>query len=113
MRCSECGEKGHLSKTCIVRYKCLEKINSRKKCAICLEQSFKSQCKTRCGHLFHINCIKEWFKHNATCPICRTVIVEKTAKDIVDMIIESILDLEFNSLDENTISLYFENEILT
>ena len=24
-----------------------------------------------CGHLFHKNCIKKWFRKNPTCPLCR------------------------------------------
>ena len=24
-----------------------------------------------CGHKFHYNCIKKWFKQNPSCPLCR------------------------------------------
>lgn len=25
-----------------------------------------------CRHMYHYNCISEWFKVNSTCPICKT-----------------------------------------
>lgn len=43
-------------------------------CCICLKFIAKGQriadfsC---CRQVFHTHCIKEWFKHNNTCPICR------------------------------------------
>lgn len=43
-------------------------------CSICLsEYRPKETLKTipECQHCFHANCIDEWLKLNATCPICR------------------------------------------
>ncbi|CAK7324152.1 unnamed protein product [Dovyalis caffra] len=43
-------------------------------CAICLsEYKFKDTLKTipECKHCFHSDCIDEWLRVNATCPICR------------------------------------------
>jgi len=28
--------------------------------------------KLKCNHIFHKKCIKEWYKNNRNCPICRT-----------------------------------------
>lgn len=43
-------------------------------CTICLsEYQPKETLRTipECDHYFHANCIDEWLKINATCPICR------------------------------------------
>lgn len=43
-------------------------------CAICLsEYQPKDTIRTvpACNHYFHSNCIDEWLKLNATCPVCR------------------------------------------
>jgi len=43
-------------------------------CPICLsEYQAKETLRTipECNHYFHANCIDEWLKMNATCPLCR------------------------------------------
>ncbi|KAK9988577.1 hypothetical protein SO802_028816 [Lithocarpus litseifolius] len=43
-------------------------------CPICLsEYKPKETLRTipECNHYFHVNCIDEWLKINATCPVCR------------------------------------------
>ena len=42
-------------------------------CAICQEnfQLFSIVTKLECEHLFHTDCISEWFKNASTCPLCR------------------------------------------
>ena len=46
------------------------------KCMICMmEYEEGDQLKTlTCFHKFHSDCIKEWFKRQNFCPICRTEI---------------------------------------
>lgn len=42
-------------------------------CSICLVH-FSPQEEVHplsCGHVFHENCIQEWFKDRDTCPMCR------------------------------------------
>ncbi|KAL8091306.1 RING-H2 finger protein ATL20-like [Apium graveolens] len=45
-------------------------------CAICLSE-YKPNDTLRtvpeCNHYFHSNCIDEWLKLNATCPVCRNL----------------------------------------
>ncbi|CAM8884096.1 unnamed protein product [Rhodiola kirilowii] len=45
-------------------------------CSICLCE-YKAQDMLRtipdCNHYFHSNCIDEWLKLNATCPVCRKI----------------------------------------
>lgn len=46
---------------------------SREECTICLEY-FKNGDdirKLKCNHIFHENCIEEWFLKEITCPVCR------------------------------------------
>lgn len=43
-------------------------------CPICLsEYQPKETLRTipECNHYFHANCVDEWLKLNATCPVCR------------------------------------------
>ena len=43
-------------------------------CSICL-QTMKRSTKLDCGHLYHSQCIREWYKQENTCPMCRCPIV--------------------------------------
>ena len=45
------------------------------KCSICLEvfRDGMSVAKLRCNHIFHENCINEWFDINFTCPLCKQI----------------------------------------
>lgn len=48
--------------------------NDASTCAICLsEYKPKESLRTipECNHYFHAECIDEWLKLNATCPVCR------------------------------------------
>lgn len=47
--------------------------NPANECTICLSPLEKDQMATRigCEHLFHYNCLTEWFKMKPNCPICR------------------------------------------
>ena len=42
-------------------------------CSICQEgiTEVGSTCIIECGHLFHPNCISEWFTRSVHCPMCR------------------------------------------
>ena len=44
-----------------------EKIN---KCIICFSEIEKGKY-LNCGHVFHLNCIKEWIFYYKTCPMCK------------------------------------------
>jgi hypothetical protein len=43
-------------------------------CSICYDDNEKKQyIKLKCGHKYHVNCIKEWLKRdNNKCPMCMT-----------------------------------------
>ncbi|CRK90384.1 CLUMA_CG004074, isoform A [Clunio marinus] len=45
-------------------------------CLICCEPHLKSEdiVSTPCGHVFHRNCIKHWFRIRKSCPKCRAAI---------------------------------------
>jgi len=42
-------------------------------CSICHDNYTQHEpiCKLPCDHEFHNKCIKQWFEHNKTCPMCR------------------------------------------
>jgi hypothetical protein len=46
-------------------------------CSVCLEEMKKGEevCELkRCGHVFHNECVNEWFKTKNSCPVCRDVL---------------------------------------
>ena len=47
-------------------------------CPICYEElrHFEKVCELPCKHLFHDKCIREWFKRESNCPMCRKVLGE-------------------------------------
>lgn len=56
-------------------------------CSICYaELSLKDENAVTlpCGHLFCKGCIKEWFKENSTCPICRKVLKKGDLNSILN-----------------------------
>jgi hypothetical protein len=36
-----------------------------------ISRQLVSTVRARCGHIFHENCIQEWFQNHNTCPVCR------------------------------------------
>lgn len=65
-----------IEKTCIIDIKEI-KFNI---CPICLE-NIKKEKKLKCNHSFCRKCIKTWKHENNTCPICRSVIIDKKKKE--------------------------------
>lgn len=50
----------------------IEKISDVKEnCSICFTELNSHPVKLKCNHIFHIDCISQWVKTSATCPICR------------------------------------------
>ncbi len=57
----------------------MQPVNNQKyTCCICLDDISShlyeiKQCPTalRCGHVFHLSCVNEWFKGKLNCPLCR------------------------------------------
>jgi hypothetical protein len=40
-------------------------------CAVCLEQTKRTDKKLKCKHIFHNRCITTWFETSIECPTCR------------------------------------------
>ena len=47
--------------------------NITSNCPICLEdfELGEEASQPHCGHIFHKNCISQWWRSNNTCPVCR------------------------------------------
>ncbi len=45
-------------------------------CSICVSAMDSGAARTKCGHVFHANCLLEWMDHGLNCPICRTPLHE-------------------------------------
>ena len=46
-------------------------------CSICLLSNrwYQDIRTIKCGHRFHLDCIKKWSSNNYNCPVCRTKIL--------------------------------------
>lgn len=42
-----------------------------KECSVCQADASGLCVRTQCRHVFHIECIREWFERHSTCPNCR------------------------------------------
>ena len=122
MVCKECGENGHTAKTCLSKFKDIERIDSKnQECSICLSKVNKPVCKTSCGHTFHITCLKEWLKTNVTCPLCRKTLNDRK-EEVLIILVEAIMErmdeiddmylLANPGMVEDVVESYFQNENL-
>ena len=52
--------------------------SDKKRCNICFEDYNNGDyvLVLPCLHIYHTNCIKEWFNSNNTCPLCKSEITE-------------------------------------
>lgn len=52
-------------------------IKDDEKCPVCLFEIDidKNLYTTRCGHKYHRECLKPWFKKNDSCPSCRECLI--------------------------------------
>jgi len=49
-----------------------EELDEDDMCVICHEELASQKTSTLdCGHTYHIECIRKWFKEQSTCPTCR------------------------------------------
>eukprot|EP01080_Neovahlkampfia_damariscottae_P012752 gene12752-7028_t len=72
----------------------ITKIEDEFKCPICQELLIHSTTIVSCSHTFCLDCLKEWFKSNKNCPVCRKRILKKPTNNvIVDKYIESLGNL--------------------
>lgn len=55
----------------------------KNECMICMSDfQLKEKLKIMpCTHFFHTDCIREWFKNNDTCPICKCSLSEESNQD--------------------------------
>ena len=53
-------------------------------CCICMDEfnSFDAVVETRCKHIFHKQCCREWLRQARTCPVCRTDIPSSIEQDL-------------------------------
>jgi hypothetical protein len=63
------------------KYKCIEKYFGNKSILFNFHEYSKNNLKkpfmiTPCKHVFHSECLEEWFKMKKECPNCRTIITD-------------------------------------
>jgi E3 ubiquitin-protein ligase ATL6/9/15/31/42/55 len=55
-------------------------VHDQKECSICLTQfnyAERDVVRTKCGHIFHSDCLTPCIQCHSTCPICRASLCEK------------------------------------
>ena len=56
-----------------------EELANAESCIICRDQFDENMANAKklpCGHIFHVNCLRNWFLMQQTCPTCRAEIPE-------------------------------------
>lgn len=54
----------------------IEFIDLSEECCICFEELRTANiCYTQCNHLYHYHCLKDCFKRQPYCPLCRSIII--------------------------------------
>ena len=66
-----------------------EKLNGY--CSICLDRyTTDSTCQLSCGHLFHQECGRKWYKTATTCPNCRQTVTSVATVVFTDVTIPKV-----------------------
>lgn len=55
-----------------------EELAEAPECLICRERVLQGK-KLSCGHIFHLQCLRQWLQHQQSCPLCRAEIMPPTA----------------------------------
>ncbi|KAL3818886.1 hypothetical protein ACJIZ3_004791 [Penstemon smallii] len=53
-------------------------------CAVCLSlyEDGDEVRKLKCNHTFHKDCLDEWFRNMATCPLCRSMVLSEEEVEV-------------------------------
>uniref|UniRef100_A0A182Y308 RING-type domain-containing protein n=1 Tax=Anopheles stephensi TaxID=30069 RepID=A0A182Y308_ANOST len=70
-------------------------------CPICWELLAGNICITCCGHLFHADCLLQWFDCSKTCPQCRVACATFHRIAPFGVPVESIKDLSSEKIPSN------------
>ncbi|KAL0486933.1 hypothetical protein AKO1_012139 [Acrasis kona] len=58
-----------------------EELRNQDTCSICYEKMSgrrgSTPKKIKCGHMYHLICIKQWMQQSNTCPVCREPLIAK------------------------------------
>lgn len=75
-------------------------------CSICLDSivSNGETVATKCGHVFHTNCLNRWTKNNNTCPECRNKVNDHDQASSNGMFVVTRLDLSQDGIESIYVS---------
>lgn len=60
-----------------VRLRVQEHVSAAAPCSICLGDIEDERVgDLNCGHVFHVECLKEWIQHKNACPFCQERLAE-------------------------------------
>lgn len=63
-------------------------------CVICMNKLF-DVAVIPCGHQFHYQCLRKWFRYNTSCPICRCVVIHNINKQEYQRIMNKYVGDEY------------------
>ncbi|EFO22820.2 hypothetical protein LOAG_05668 [Loa loa] len=77
----------------------------RLQCLICLDMlPLNESAAVRCGHVFHLHCILQWFENCKTCPVCRK---KATTRDLIrQLFFQMDENKSFNSSSTNPLEMH-------
>ena len=85
-----------------VKFKEIEELEEYITCSICLEYiRDKRSCReTKCGHIYHRQCLNKWLRVGNTCPYCRAELKSRRRPQIFSINTEVLPLLQFNLFDD-------------
>lgn len=109
VKCKNIGKHCHNNQFYCIKHFPKKTLN----CSICMS-SLPKPFVLLCGHQFHKNCIKKWYKYNNSCPVCRKTIFENINiqyyKNIIDSVADEFKDTTINiALQSKSIDEFEDN----
>jgi hypothetical protein len=115
--CFPIFQPNQLAHTCLFEQEEEEEKQEEDVCAICLsELSQKEQKTTKCGHIFHNDCLNKSLKYSSCCPTCRCELKSREEFPLYNLLINYNFHLTHENARrslENNVLLVNNNFYLT
>lgn len=88
--------------TVVTNYRSSES-NGQQMCPICrvnFEENDIIRKINHCGHMYHINCIDNWFQEHTTCPVCRHNLNSNNSRNTTNTVNNNNTSLGSNNITQ-------------